>query len=261
MVKITAIINTYNESKLLEDCLLSIESYVDEIIISDMESTDESREIGLHHGCKIITVKPAPVVEETLLRKIELARNDWILSLDPDMRVPRETWERIIEVLDKDEYDVVSFHMKNRVFGRWVEYGHGSQCNFFRLFKKSSLYRNGAPAAYIHGLVYRASKGNRICYLSKRYPIVHLAYEDVSKALEQHLRYAKYEADQLHDLGVRSSLFLGILKAFRKLAADIVVRRAWKSGREGIVFSLAAFIMLLQKEMILSQRTKTQSNL
>jgi glycosyltransferase involved in cell wall biosynthesis len=259
MQKISAILNTYNEGDLLEDCLLSIEGFVDEIILSDMGSRDNSRKIGLSHGCKIVTVKPAPVVEETILQKIDIARNDWIFSLDPDMRVPNETWGRINEVLMNEDCDAISFHMKNRVFGRWVEHGHGSQCNFFRLFKKSSLYRNGAPAEYIHGLVYQAVKGGRVHYLPRKYPIVHLAYDDVAKALEQHLRYAKYEAKQLQAAGVSTHLLLGILKAFRKLGGDMIARQAWRSGKEGVVFSFVAFIMLLQKELMLFQYNKADA--
>jgi hypothetical protein len=46
---------------------------------------------------------------------------------------------------------------------------------------------------------------------------------------------------------------LSLLRAFRELWGDVIVRQAWRSGKEGVVFSLVAFIMLLQKELMLFQ--------
>ena len=50
---ISVVINTYNEAKNLQECLDSVKGF-DEIVVCDMESTDETVEIARRNGCKTI---------------------------------------------------------------------------------------------------------------------------------------------------------------------------------------------------------------
>ena len=87
MEKVTVILNTFNEVTLLKDCLESIVGHVDEIVVTDMFSTDGSKELSEKYGCRVISIPPAPIVEQTIAQKVLLANNEWILAMDPDMRV------------------------------------------------------------------------------------------------------------------------------------------------------------------------------
>ena len=51
--KISVVINTYNASLHLEEVLETVKDF-DEIVICDMESTDDTREIAKRYGCKIV---------------------------------------------------------------------------------------------------------------------------------------------------------------------------------------------------------------
>ena len=58
--KISVVINTYNASKFLARVLDSVKDF-DEIVICDMESTDDTLEIAQRYGCKIVTFKKEEV--------------------------------------------------------------------------------------------------------------------------------------------------------------------------------------------------------
>ena len=52
MVKISAVINTWNEEKNLPRALTSIRNFADEIVVVDMESSDSTVEIASVQGLK-----------------------------------------------------------------------------------------------------------------------------------------------------------------------------------------------------------------
>ena len=54
-MKISVIINTYNASKHLKQVLEAVKGF-DEIVICDMESTDNTIEIAKTFNCKIVTL-------------------------------------------------------------------------------------------------------------------------------------------------------------------------------------------------------------
>jgi glycosyltransferase involved in cell wall biosynthesis len=250
MPSITAILNTYNEGHLLKECLLSIRDDVDEIIVTDMESNDGSRQIAEEFGCVVLPIQPQKVVEETLNQKVLLAKSDWILALDPDMRVPKTTWIRIHEIIEAGCAEVIVFHLRSKVFGRWTDYGHASQTFFYRLFKKDAYLHQGTPNVEIHGMLANALREAKKVYVERRYPILHVAYASVADALRQHLRYAEYEASQMSQKPSRVSLFISLYRWCRKLVGDFVVRSAWKGGKEAMVYSVIALIMMVQRDLI-----------
>ena len=51
--KISVVINTYNARRHLAQVLESVKDF-DEIVVCDMESTDDTREIAEKYGCKIV---------------------------------------------------------------------------------------------------------------------------------------------------------------------------------------------------------------
>ena len=54
MAKISAVLNTYNASQYLDRVLDSLSGF-DEILVCDMESTDDTVEIARRHGCRVVT--------------------------------------------------------------------------------------------------------------------------------------------------------------------------------------------------------------
>lgn len=82
---ISVVINTYNASKYLARVLDAVKNF-DEIVVCDMESTDNTVDIAREHGCKIVTFPKAnhKSAEPARTFAIQSATSDWVLVVDAD---------------------------------------------------------------------------------------------------------------------------------------------------------------------------------
>lgn len=260
MTRISAVINTFNEAHLLPDCIASLRQHVDEIVVCDMTSSDGSEQLARSLGCIVFTAQPMPYGEYTLVDRIKMAKGEWILSFDPDMRLPERTGRRLRTVVEQDEADVVQFYLATRVFGKFVSHGHGSAGYYTKFFKKELFLRNGTPTVEIHNML-NATLGTTTCRwlrLSREFPLIHLAYDSVRKCMEQHYRYAFLEASQRFERGERFSWRNLFVETTRKFLVDFVYRSAWKDGAPAIIYSAIAELMTLQIHLLLWEATQQE---
>ena len=73
-----------NEESVLEQCLMSVVNFVDEIIIVDTGSRDKTKEIAFKYTNKVFDFKWENDFSKARNYSIEKATNDWILILDAD---------------------------------------------------------------------------------------------------------------------------------------------------------------------------------
>ncbi|MEK4634139.1 glycosyltransferase [Bacillus velezensis] len=88
-MKISACILAKNEELHIEECILSIREFVDEIIVIDNGSCDSTNKIAADLGCKVITVEEG-IESELRNEYLKIANGDWILTLDADERVTKD---------------------------------------------------------------------------------------------------------------------------------------------------------------------------
>ena len=83
--QISVVINTYNASKYLARVLDAVKNF-DEIVVCDMESTDNTVDIAREYGCKIVTFPKAnhKSAEPARTFAIQSATSDWVLVVDAD---------------------------------------------------------------------------------------------------------------------------------------------------------------------------------
>ena len=89
-----------NEENTLKESLSSASSFVDEIIIVDTGSTDNTKDIALEFTDKIYNFKWCSDFSKARNYSIEKASNDWILVLDADefiVHFSRSSVEKFIE--------------------------------------------------------------------------------------------------------------------------------------------------------------------
>lgn len=87
---VSVVISTYNSSKNLQKTLDSVKCF-DEIIVCDMESTDNTVEIARKNGVRVLPFKRKERNDFINAKKYAIghARQEWILLLHPDELVPR----------------------------------------------------------------------------------------------------------------------------------------------------------------------------
>lgn len=94
MTKISAFIITKNEAARIERAINSVKNIVDEVVVVDSESTDETATIAESLGAKVI-VKPwlGYVGQKSFAET--LCKNDWILNIDADEELSKELQDEI----------------------------------------------------------------------------------------------------------------------------------------------------------------------
>ncbi len=85
--KLSVAIITFNEEKNILDCIQSVETFADEIIILDSFSTDKTKELVQNKDKVKFFENPFYAHVEQKNLAISHCSNDWILSLDADERV------------------------------------------------------------------------------------------------------------------------------------------------------------------------------
>lgn len=95
---ISVVINTYNASLHLAKVLETVKEF-DEIVICDMQSTDDTLDIARRYGCHIVTFekKEYNIVEPARNFAVQAAHNEWVLVVDADELVPSALREYLYE--------------------------------------------------------------------------------------------------------------------------------------------------------------------
>jgi glycosyltransferase involved in cell wall biosynthesis len=111
MVKISFITFTKNSGIKLKFLLEHVKDVVDEIIVIDGYSTDNTAEIAKSFGAKVYLRKPWGFVEPDRMFALKKASYYWILYLDDDERLNNKLKNELKDILDyceKEGYDALS---------------------------------------------------------------------------------------------------------------------------------------------------------
>lgn len=123
----------YNEEREITDLLQSVRPYVDEVIVSDDGSRDNTVAYASRFADVIVLSAPTHSCEETRIRGFKRVLTDWLLWLDADERIPEHQLAAIRGFLPHFEND-----NKTHVYFSQFEYIDGQQT---RSFEKVKLAR------------------------------------------------------------------------------------------------------------------------
>lgn len=106
-IKLSVVVNTKNSSTTLESTLKSA-SFADEIVIVDMHSSDNTKEIAKKYTNKIFDYQDVGFVEPARNFAIKKTTGDWIFILDADEEISDGLKKQIPSLITKnvDIYDV-----------------------------------------------------------------------------------------------------------------------------------------------------------
>jgi glycosyltransferase involved in cell wall biosynthesis len=98
--KLSVVLATRNEEKNIAECLETVKSIADEIIVVDEGSTDKTREIAKKYRARVYKVKHKEIFHKTKQKALDYATGDWILQLDADERVSETLGHEIKKVIN-----------------------------------------------------------------------------------------------------------------------------------------------------------------
>jgi len=229
-IPVTVIFPVKDEEENLPDALASV-AWADEVIVVDSQSRDRTAEIAGATGAEVVQferVRGGPKKKAWALANL-LPRNEWLMLLDGDERVPDALRAEIEEAVargDKDGYyvdrELVFMGRRLRCFNpnwnmRLFRRGHG---------KMEDLELHDVPGTGDNEIHEHIKVDGATGYL--RTPLRHDDYRGLTAWLERHNRYATWEAHlyrkfRREPIGVGPVGFLRLDPFQRKR----VLRRIW----------------------------------
>lgn len=147
-MKLSVVITTKNEQANIGNCISSFDPFRDqvEVIVVDNRSTDKTKEIAAELGAKVYDRGPERCAQRNF--GWQMANCGWVLILDADMIVPRETVSAIFAAIDDPDARADAYWISEirsgdtlRVRARNFErsFYDGTPIDALRLFKVSVL--------------------------------------------------------------------------------------------------------------------------
>lgn len=108
MIQLSACLIVKNEATLLSRCLESIGSFVDEIIVVDTGSTDNTVEIAHRYGAQIYHFVWTDDFSAARNESLRHARGEWILYIDADEVIDAVNAAKIREIINRKDIMAVT---------------------------------------------------------------------------------------------------------------------------------------------------------
>ncbi len=251
MIKLSAVIITYNEEEHLEKCLSSLVGIADEIIVVDSFSTDRTPEI-----CKAFHVTFIQHAFEGYIEQknyaVSLANNDYILSLDGDEALSEALKTSILKVKQNWQFDGYYCNRLNNYCGQWIKHSDWYPDKKLRLFKKESGQWKGINP---HDC-YTLKKGLKAGKLNG--DILHWVYRDYAEHNKKIERFSTIASEAYFKLGKKSSIWKIIYRPTWAFFKAYFLRLGFLDGLNGWIICVQTYNVTFLKYVKLYRLWKTK---
>lgn len=220
-----------NEEKNLGNCLKSVYEWVDEIVILDSGSSDQTEAIARKYTEKFYPNIDWPGFGKQRQIAQSYITCDYVLWLDADEVVTEELKQSILFHLSHpSENTVFALNRLTAFFGKFIHHSGFSPDWIVRLYPtKLTSYDD----ALVHEKV-RVPKGIKVKKLSGR--LHHFTFENIDAFAKKLNSYAKSWADD-REGKKRASLFSALLHAAGCFLRMYVLRLGLLDGKHGFILA------------------------
>lgn len=237
MSLLSVVVSAFNEEKTIKECLESVKSIADEIIVIDNSSTDKTSQIAERFTSKIYLRPNNPMLNINKNFGFSKATCDWILNLDADERVTAELREEIKNEIDQvttnGESRVAGYWMprKNIIFGKWMQGGMWWPDYQLRLFRKGE---GKFPQKHVHEYITVDGETKKLEHV-----LLHENYSSVSQYLHKlDTIYTENEAENLIAAGKKATWIDAIRFPVGDFLKTFFAQNGYKDGLHGLVMSI-----------------------
>lgn len=227
--KISVVINTYNASQHLARVLETVKDF-NEIVICDMESTDDTCEIAKRYGCKIVVFPKGDCVSAEPARTfaIQSASYDWVLVIDADELVTPQLREYLYEMIThEDSPKGLYIPRKSCFMGRFMHCFYPDyQLRFF--IKQGTVW-----PPYVHTFPKVNGRKEKLPAKRMELAFIHLANDSVFNRIEKINQYTESEVEKKKDrnYGIGALFYRPFVRFFRAY----IQKGGFRDGIEGFI--------------------------
>jgi len=244
MVKISAVIITFNEEKNIERCIRSVIDIADEIVVLDSFSTDETENICSRYNVRFYKSEFSEYVEQKN-KALEFARFPVVLSLDADEELSDELKNSILEVKRNWDSDGYFFNRLTNFCGKWIRHSSWYPDRKLRLW---DITKGKWDGRLVHEKI-KMEKNARLKFLKG--DLLHYSYTSKEQFINRTIRYAQLSAKGLYMDGKKSSYLNLIFSPVWRFIKNYIMRLGFLDGSAGFIISfyMAHGVYLKYKEL------------
>ena len=232
-MKVSVVVNTYNEEKNIGRCLDSVEDFADEIIVVDMHSSAKTVEIVKEYGAKVFQYEYTRYVEPARNFALSKATGDWILLLDADEELPESLSHKLREIIEIDRADFVKIPRKNIIFGKWIEHTRWWPDYLVRFFRQDKVKFSDE----IHAPP--QTKGEELILEPKEeLAIIHHNFQTISQFIERLNRYTDIQSDEKNKDQYEFKIEDLLIKTSNEFFSRFFSGEGYKDGGHGLILSV-----------------------
>jgi glycosyltransferase involved in cell wall biosynthesis len=229
-MSVSAVIITKNEAHIIATTLKSLQGVVNDIVIVDSGSTDETISICKNFGTVVIeTTWDGYGANKN--KGIDAAKNNWILNIDADEALDETLQQSIKQAHLQDENTVYEFKFKNFFCGKWIRFGEWAGDKHIRLFNRKKVKWNRAA---VHEAL--TIDSNTVAVQLKGC-ILHYTTKDVDEYITKTIGYAKLNANKYFTQGKKASFFKLRLAPGISFVQHYIIRLGFLDGWEGYLIA------------------------
>jgi glycosyltransferase involved in cell wall biosynthesis len=248
LLKLSTVIITKNEQQNIARCLSSVKDLSDEILIYDSGSTDETIVIANKMGAKVISGEWLGF-GATKHKATDLAKNDWILSIDADEEVSDKLKQEIQnKFLQLESESAYALPRSSFFLGRWIRFGGWTPDYQIRLFNKKYSQWN-------KNLIHEKVETQSIKYFSKK--LNHYVFKNISHQVQTNDRYSGLLAEKMKNEGKKFNWFHFLTKPSVKFIECYFLKLGIFDGYVGFLIAKNAGYSVFLKWAKLKELSKS----
>ncbi|MFT5337626.1 MAG: glycosyltransferase involved in cell wall biosynthesis [Sphingobacteriales bacterium] len=247
---ISVVIITFNEEKNIRRCLESVQGWVDEIIVLDSFSSDQTEAICGEFGVQFFQ-HPFEGHIEQKNEAIKYANQPWVLSLDADEAVSPELKKSITSIHFQTENSAYNFNRLTNFCGSWIRHCGWYPDRKIRLLKKGDGHWGGQNP---HDSLI-INKGVELKHLKG--DLLHYSFYTVNEHFKQIHFFTDISSKAAFEEGTKSSITKLFGKPSIKFIRDYIFLGGFRDGYYGLIICLnSAFAKYLKYLKILELQRK-----
>ncbi|WP_282031486.1 glycosyltransferase family 2 protein [Winogradskyella eximia] len=201
MLKLSGVIITFNEERNIEQCLHSLVNVVDEIIVVDSFSTDNTKAICKRFDVKFIEQKFLGYIEQKNFALTQ-ASYDHIVSLDGDESLSKTLQKSIIDLKSNWKFDGYFANRFNNFCGQWIKHSDWYPNKKLRVFdRRCAEWKGINPHDNVQLHNVKAKSGHL------KGDILHKTYQTYSEFNQKTEYFSTIAAKAYYDLGKKAPIW------------------------------------------------------
>ena len=240
MIKISAVIITYNEERNIERCINSLQGVVDEIIVVDSFSSDATASICNTLNIKLILHKFEGHIQQKNWA-ITQASYPYVLSVDADEVLSEKLKNSILQTKNNWQADGYTLNRMTSYCGRWIKHGGWYPDKKLRLWDS----RKGEWAGINPHDKYEMHKNCKILHLKG--DLLHYSYHSLKDHTEQVEKFTSITAKALYENGKKASFVQLYFGSSIKFVRNYFIKLGFLDGYHGFrIAKISAYATFLK---------------